>query len=104
MLVFEDHWGGAPRDARLVGFWELDFGKEALRLMIEILHYLKDPKLWELYVILLIILWVMHDLHHQPYHVQVGRAPQHTIITMFQRLKSEEHPNQQCEQKICAAT
>ena len=33
--------------------------------MIEILHYLKDPKLWDLWY-LLNLLWVMQDLYHQP--------------------------------------
>ena len=34
-------------------------------LMIKILHYLKDPKLWELWVYS--SLWVMQDFDHQPY-------------------------------------
>ena len=33
-------------------------------LMIYILHYLQDPKLWELWYS---FLWVMQDLYHQPY-------------------------------------
>ena len=33
--------------------------------MIQILHYLKDPKLWELWYIA--GKWVMQDLYHPPY-------------------------------------
>ena len=33
--------------------------------MIEILHDLKDPKLWEIMVYS--FLWVMQGLYHQPY-------------------------------------
>ena len=35
-----------------------------IRMMIQILHYLKDPKLLELWVYSL--LWVLQDLYHQP--------------------------------------
>ena len=34
--------------------------------MDKILHYLKDPKLWELWYIP--ELWVMQDFVHQPYN------------------------------------
>ena len=33
--------------------------------MVSILHYLNDPRVWELWVYSL--LWVMQDLYHQPY-------------------------------------
>ena len=34
--------------------------------MIYLLHFLKDPKLWELW--LCSLLWVMQDFDHQPYN------------------------------------
>ena len=38
---------------------------QALLFMIQTLHYLKDPKLWEIMVNSL--LWVMQKLYHQLY-------------------------------------
>ena len=36
----------------------------AIRLMIKTLHYLKDPRLWEILVYSL--LWVLQDVYHEP--------------------------------------
>ena len=38
-------------------------------LMIETLHYLKDPKLWGIMVYSL--LWAMQDFYHQPHYFAV---------------------------------
>ena len=43
-----------------------------LLLMIKILHYLKDPKLWELRCIPYYVL--MQDLCHQPYQMSFIRG------------------------------
>ena len=42
-------------------------------LMIYIPHYVKDPKLWELFM-LHALFWVMQDLRHQPYQRDRGDA------------------------------
>ena len=38
---------------------------QAVLLMIAILHYLQDPKLWEIWYTPYSV--VMHDVYHQPY-------------------------------------
>ena len=39
--------------------------RSKILLMIDILHYLKDPKLWELWYIP--YYGLLQDLYHQPY-------------------------------------
>ena len=44
--------------------------------MIEVLHCLKDPKLWEslyspYYLLPIKLLWVMQDFYHQQYYAPV---------------------------------
>ena len=42
-------------------------------LMIYILQYLKDPKLWELwYIPYYGLLWLMQDLYHEPYYTRTA--------------------------------
>ena len=40
----------------------------AIRLMVYILQYLKDPKLWELWSIPFLIMGSAKDSYHQPWH------------------------------------
>ena len=49
---------------RLEVWWSCVDPQALLLLMIGILLYLKDPKLWELWFIP--CLWVMQDVYHQP--------------------------------------
>ena len=52
----------------------------ALLLMIEILHYLRDPKPWELWSIFLIV-DILRDLYHPPYQITCsGHAPCVAIV------------------------
>ena len=65
-------------DCLIIFRWQLKVGTTAekscpagphrLLLMIEILHYLKDPKLWESWYIPYYG-YVVQDLYHQPYHM-----------------------------------
>ena len=56
-------WLSTPRDSLLL----LPAAAGALAatvLLLIILHYLNDPKLWDLWYI---VLWEMQGLYHQPY-------------------------------------
>ena len=46
-------------------------GPGALLWMIEILHYLKDPK--TMGVMVYSLLWVMQDFYHQPHQLVLSR-------------------------------
>ena len=48
-----------------VGTARLGIAELGLLLMIYTLHYLKDPKLWEL-IMVYSLLWAMRDLYHPP--------------------------------------